>query len=168
MSHEPIDAAELDRLVREHLPAAVRFATRLTGRTETAEDIVQEALLRVARKYRSFRGEASFRTWLFRIIVNVVRDRPKRHREQPYEDSEVPDTTAARLSAEALSHLIARYVSRLPPRQREVIVLTVYEELSIPETAKLLDMTEQNVHATLHVARRRLRAELSDQLLEKS
>jgi RNA polymerase sigma-70 factor, ECF subfamily len=168
MSHEPIEAEDLDRLIREHLPAAVRFATRLTGQTETAEDIVQEALLHVARKYRSFRGESSFRTWLFRIIVNVFRDRPRRHKEQPYEDSEVPDTTASRLSAEELSHLIARHVSRLPPRQREVIVLTVYEELSIAETAKLLDMTEQNVHATLHIARRRLKEQLSDQLLEKS
>lgn len=168
MSHEPLDADDLDRLVREHLPAAVRFATRLTGRTETAEDVVQDALLRVARKYRTFRGDSSFRTWLFRIIVNVIRDRPRRQREQPLADSAVPDTTTSRLSADELSHLIAHHVSRLPPRQREVIVLTVYEELSIPETAKLLDITEQNVHAALYVARRRLKEELSDQLLEKS
>lgn len=171
MSHEPIDADDLDRLVREHLPAALRFATRLTGQTETAEDIVQETLLRVARKYRTFRGDSQFRTWLFRIIINVFRDQPTRSQEHPLPPEAVPsvlDSPATSLLADELRQQIAQHVSRLPPRQREVIVLTVYEGLSIAETAKLLEMTSQNVHATLHVARSRLREELSDLLIEKS
>ena len=170
MSHEPIDARDLDRLVREHLPAAVRFATRLTGHTQAAEDIVQEALLRVSQKYHTFRGESSFRTWLFQIIVNVFRDQPRRQTERSLEpgvSDAVPDTTASGLMAEELSRAIAHRVSQLPPRQREVMVLTVYEELSIAAAATLLETTEQNVHALLHVARRRLREELSELLLEK-
>ena len=170
MSHEPIDARDLDRLVREHLPAAGRFATRLTGHTQAAEDIVQEALLRVARKYRTFRGESSFRTWLFQIIVNVFRDQPQRPSEcalEPGVSDAVADTTSSALMAEELNRAIAQRVSQLPPRQREVMVLTVYEELSITATAILLETTEQNVHALLHVARRRLREELSELLLEK-
>jgi DNA-directed RNA polymerase specialized sigma24 family protein len=48
------DSSELDRLVREHLPSALRFAVRLTGDLDTAEDLVQEALLRAARACRRF------------------------------------------------------------------------------------------------------------------
>src|SRR5579862_3665171 len=72
---------DLDRLVTEHLGSALRFATRLTGRVDAAEDIVQEALLRVARSWKSFRGQAEFRTWLFRIVINVFRDRLARTRQ---------------------------------------------------------------------------------------
>ncbi|MBX3439082.1 MAG: RNA polymerase sigma factor [Planctomycetaceae bacterium] len=171
MSHEPIDADDLDRLVREHLVAAVRFATRLTGCPDAAEEVVQEALLRVARHFRRFRGKSSFRTWFFQIVVNVFRDRPV-SRTESHEVVEVSaidgDSATAMLMAEETSALIAREVSRLPPRQREVIVLTVYEGVSISETAELLAITEQNVHASLHLARRRLREQLADHLLEKS
>lgn len=171
MNHSPIEADDLDGLVRVHLPAALRFAIRLTGRTDAAEDIVQETLLRVAQKHRTFRGDSRFRTWLFQIIINVFRDQPKRPREQHLSAEtapSIPDGSATSLLADELRERIAQHVSRLPPRQREVIVLTVYEELSIAETARLLQTSEQNVHATLHVARSRLREELSDLMIEKS
>ena len=66
---------ELDRLVTQNLSAALHFATRLTGSLDAAEDVLQEALVRVARSWKSFRKEAEFRTWLFRIVINVFRDR---------------------------------------------------------------------------------------------
>ena len=75
------ESNELDRLVTQNLSAALRFATRLTGTLDAAEDVLQEALVRVARSWKSFRKEAEFRTWLFRIVINVFRDRcavPKR------------------------------------------------------------------------------------------
>ncbi|MFO1092387.1 MAG: RNA polymerase sigma factor [Planctomycetaceae bacterium] len=171
MRHDPIDADDLDRLVREHLPAALQFAVRLTGRIESAEDIVQEALLRVARNYQTFRGDSRFRTWLFQIIINVFRDQSKRPQEEPLPPEAVPavlDFSATSLLANELRQQIAEHVSRLPPRQREVLVLTVYEGLSVAETARVLEMSTQNVHATLHMARSRLRVELSHLLIEKS
>ncbi|HEV8003265.1 MAG TPA: sigma factor, partial [Planctomycetaceae bacterium] len=56
------DQLELDRLVSEHLSAALRFATRLTGDVDAAEDVLQEALVRVARSWKTFRREAQFQT----------------------------------------------------------------------------------------------------------
>src|SRR4051794_6345658 len=58
------DHDSFDRLMREHLPAAHRFAMRLTGEPHEAEEVLQDALLRVARSWQTFRGESSFRTWL--------------------------------------------------------------------------------------------------------
>jgi hypothetical protein len=69
------DPDSFDRLMREHLPAAQRFAMRLTGDPHEAEEVVQDALLRVARSWQTFRGEASFRTWMLRIVIHAAHDR---------------------------------------------------------------------------------------------
>ena len=57
---------------------ALRMALRLSGDADTAEDLVQETLCRVLRQWRTYRGEASFRSWLLQILVNVDRDRRRR------------------------------------------------------------------------------------------
>jgi RNA polymerase sigma-70 factor (ECF subfamily) len=66
------DSSELDRLAQEHMPAALRFAVRLTADREAAEDLVQDALLRVARGWQKFRGDSTFRTWFFRVLTELL------------------------------------------------------------------------------------------------
>jgi RNA polymerase sigma-70 factor (ECF subfamily) len=153
----------LDRLVVQHLPAAMRFAVRLTGRTDTAEDLLQDALVRVARAGDTYRGEASFRTWLFRILINVFRDRLKKRSEESLAADEhaarSPSPPQAAMAAE-LGSRIAELVSSLPPRQREVLVLTVYENLPAAEVAEIVGISETNVRSTLYAARCRLRQQL--------
>lgn len=157
----------LDRLVAEHLPQALGFATRLCGDPDRAEEIVQEALLRVVRSWQSFRGEAAFRTWLFRIVINVFRDhRAKADAALPIDQGgpdaidAAPGPPAAAMAAE-LGELVAGEVSRLPPRQREVLVLVGYEGLATREVAELLGTSEANVHSNLWAARARLKARLA-------
>jgi RNA polymerase sigma-70 factor (ECF subfamily) len=163
---------ELDRLVTQNLSAALSFATRLTGAPDAAEDVLQEGLVRVARSWKTFRKEAEFRTWLFRIVINVFRDRLAR--AKPPEQSEFDELAdhrggdpASELQTSELGELIAARVSALPTRQREVMVLTAFEGFSPKETAKLLSISEANVHATLGVARERLRKELASYLIER-
>lgn len=156
----------LDALVREHLPAAVRLAYRLAGDRDLADDVVQESLLKVARSWLSFRREATFRTWLFRIIVNTFRDQQRRRAPPDSLDHEPADrkgTTA--LDALLLQELTQRVNERakeLPPRQREVFVLMVYEEMTARETAKVLGITEANVHSTLRLVRNALKPVVDD------
>ena len=164
------DSAGLDRLVSGHLSEMLRFATRLTGDPETAEEVVQEALVRVVRSWKSFRGEAQFRTWLLRIVINAFRDQLAARRQTEDLREEVPDwreaDPASAVLAGELRRLIAARVSALPPRQREVLVLVTYEGLSTREVAEVLGISEANVYATLHVARKRLRKELAAHLGE--
>jgi RNA polymerase sigma-70 factor (ECF subfamily) len=163
---------DLDRLVGLHLPSALRFATRLTGDPDSAEDLVQDALVRVARGWSSFRGESEFRTWLFRIVINAFRDRLTSTRSAnlvlPGDLADRRETDPA-LTAEhlELGQLVGRQVSALPPRQREVIVLIAFEGLSVRQVATMLDITEANVHATLRVARERLRRQLAPYFVRK-
>ncbi len=162
------NSPSLDELVLALLPDALRFATRLTGDVHEAEEVVGEALLRAVRSWPSFRGESAFRTWLWRVVLNVFRDRLRTRRGCDAglaEAAEAVDTSAcepidAALSAE-LGVLVAKEVSQLPPRQREVLVLAVYEGLSTAEIAIAAEISEANVHATLSVARARLKQRLA-------
>jgi RNA polymerase sigma-70 factor (ECF subfamily) len=165
------DRDSFDRLMREHLRAAQRFATRLTGEPHEAEEVVQDALLRVARSWRTFRGESSFRTWLLRIVIHAAHDR-RTTRAVPVTLAEDPPDKGAGVdpavlaSAADLGERIARLVSALPLRQREALVLTAYEGLSVAEAATVLQTTEQNVRTNVHFARRKLRERLGDVLEE--
>jgi RNA polymerase sigma-70 factor, ECF subfamily len=162
----------LDRLVRENLPATLRFATRLAGDIESGEELVQEALLRAVRRWGTFRGEAEFRTWLFRIVINVFRDRLRASKsalmttdEQSVELADQPCHGPAAWAAHTeLSELIAREVSRLPPRQREVLTLIVFEELSADEVSTIVGISIANVYSTLSAARARLKTRLEPYL----
>ncbi|MEX2118426.1 MAG: RNA polymerase sigma factor [Pirellulales bacterium] len=164
------DNAALDRLVLEHLSGALRFATRLTGDADAAEEVVQEALAKVAGGWAAFRGEAAFRTWLFRIVLNVFRDRRRPPTVEPLADdlgdSRAIDPASAAMAGE-LGTLIARHVSSLPARQREVLVLVAYEGFSTSEVAAAVGISEANVHSTLHAARNRLKRQLAAYLAER-
>ena len=167
------DRTIFDQLVLEHLSAAHRFAVRLTGEPDEAEEVVQDALTRAAHGWRTYtgRGGATFRTWLFQVVVNAFRDRlgrAGRRQEELTEqlpDPRAPDPAAAAEAGE-LAELTARLVSGLPPRQREVLVLCAYENLSALEVADVLGISHQNVRTCLHLARERLRQQLAPYLGE--
>jgi RNA polymerase sigma-70 factor (ECF subfamily) len=156
----PIDRNEVDRLVVEHLPAALRLAVRLTGDAHTAEDVVQESLCRVLRRYRSYRGEAAFKTWMLQIVLNVDRDRRRRQRDvQPLETSQAITKAASPLEQAAAGELqtnVNAAIDRLPERQREVALLSLGEGLPARDVAHILNTTESNVHTCLHLARKRI------------
>jgi len=154
----PIDRNAVDRRVVEHLPAALRFALRLTGDAHTAEDVVQEALCLALRRWKSYRGEASFRTWMLQIVLNVDRDRRRRQRKVgPLPEAELicnlplPPELAA---AGELHASVRAAIDRLPGRQREVALLSLGEGLPAREVACVLEITEANVHTCLHLARK--------------
>jgi RNA polymerase sigma-70 factor (ECF subfamily) len=167
-----VDRDTFDRLMLEHLSGALRFAIRLLGDPHEAEYLVQDAMLRAARNWQSFRGQSSFRTWLFQIVINAFRDRLRAKRataeviDDEVADGRSTDPLMATQGAE-LAEIVAKLVSSLPPRQREVLVLLTYEQVSVAEAARLLVTSEQNVRTNLHFAREKLKKELGAYLSEK-
>jgi RNA polymerase sigma-70 factor (ECF subfamily) len=156
----PIDRHTVDQLVVEHLPAALRLATRLAGDVHVADDVVQEALCRVLSGWRGFRGEATFRTWMLQIVVNVDRDRRRRLRESV--DLQMVDVVSPNAepnehaSVAELSANIRAAIENLPDRQREVAVLLLGQGLAVAEVAQILEVSPANVHTCLHLARKRI------------
>ncbi|MEX0937732.1 MAG: RNA polymerase sigma factor [Pirellulales bacterium] len=154
----PVDRSLVDRLVVEHLPAGLHFALRLTGNEHSAEDVMQEALCRVLRQWRSFRSEASFKTWLFQIVVNVDRDRRRRRTFETLDREPACPLAepADRLAVDEMDHRVRDEIGRLPDRQREVAILCLGEGMRAEEVATILGITEPNVHSSLHLARKRI------------
>ena len=148
----------------DHLSAAHRFAIRLVHDPAEAEDLVQEAMLRASTHWRSFRGTSAFTTWLIQIVVNVFRDRLRRRGDEALAidpiDARQIDPLASSASAE-IGEIIAGAVSTLPPRQREVLVLVAYENLSVTDAADVLGITAGNARTNLHLARERLKLQLA-------
>jgi RNA polymerase sigma-70 factor (ECF subfamily) len=163
-----VDRDAFDRLILATLPAAQRFAVRLCGDPAAGEDLLHEALVRAAARWRTFRGDGPFKAWLFQIVVNAFRDdlrRAGRHGEiAPLDERNAAAGSidpAALAAGKEIAEVVARHVSALPTRQREVLVLVAYEEMSPREAARVLGISESNARANLHFARERLKRQLA-------
>ena len=156
-----------DRLLLDHLPAAQRFAIRLTGNAHAAEDLLHDAIVRAMSACERFEGRSSFTTWLFQIVVNCFRDRLKAKSMEQTEIEMVDlksEDPSGPVSQQELGERVAQHVSALPPRQREVIVLVVFENMSVWDVADVLGISETNVRVNLCLARERLKKEFANYL----
>ena len=156
-------------LLEEHVPRVYRFALRLTGDRHQAEDLTQETFLRAWRGRKRLRDPDALRLWLFKIAVNVWRDRTRRARRAPrptdasLDDREGPAVSPVEQAAqheEAARALAA--IDSLPPRQREVLYLCACEELSIGQIAEVLQVSPEAVKSSLSLARKGMRCKLGD------
>ncbi len=167
------DARAFDDLVRLHADAVYRFAVRLTGRPDEAEDVAQETFARALRHASEFRREARFRTWLFRIAINIQRDTARRRAASPFaapsdeaflEPLALPAESDVSRRAEAREHaaLVRTLVDRLPEMQREALILRVFEELPHAEIAEILGISVGAAKMNLLHARKKLSAWLGE------
>ncbi|MFO6448833.1 sigma-70 family RNA polymerase sigma factor [Erythrobacter sp. NE805] len=169
------DPEALREVIAAHAARLHRIAWRMTGDTAEAEDIVQEALLRLwdqapriaERHPPGSRVAAGLRLggWLQRVATNLAIDRLRRARrlaegEVPERADEAPlaDATVAARQEGALARAL---IAALPERQRAAIVLTYYEELPNAEAAAALDMNIKAFESLLHRARAALRQVLA-------
>src|ERR1700691_1166106 len=170
--HEPArsqaEEATLAALVSQYSGTLYRVAYSVLRNASDAEDAVQEAFLRVLR-HRDTLGEVrDQRVWLIRIVWNIVLDRKRRAKTRPETDdvSELARVLpASGLSAEqraaAAQHhaYVLGCVESLPIKEREVLMLSAFVELSSVEIAAVLGITESSVRSRLFRARN-LMAEL--------
>jgi RNA polymerase sigma-70 factor (ECF subfamily) len=127
-------------LVDRHLQPCLRFATRMLGNRHDAEDATQESLLRAYRALATYDESASFRTWLFAILVNRCRTsllQRSRYVKRVLTDDDAmrSATTGDNAAAMELRIEIARAVAQLDPDQREAFLLKHVEQLGYEEMA---------------------------------
>jgi RNA polymerase sigma-70 factor, ECF subfamily len=148
-------------LAERHAGAALRLARRVLRNDAAAEDIVQDALLRVWINAPRWRPEAAFRTWLYRIVVNLCLNARRRAPDLPLDAAEqIADPRSAadeQLRLRERDHHLAAAIDALPPRQRAGVVLTYQEGLSNADVAEVLDTSVSSVETLLVRARRTLR-----------
>jgi len=155
-------------LARRYTPLAVRLARRVTGNNADAEEVAQEALLRVWINAPRWRPLASFRTWFYRIVVNLCLNRRRRAPFLPIEaaaDAADPGADAVeRIERREEQRALAQAIAALPMRQRAVIALTYHEGLSNAESAAALGTSVSAVETLLVRAKRALREKLGTML----
>jgi RNA polymerase sigma-70 factor, ECF subfamily len=151
-------------LAQRHAAGAHRVARRIVGNEALAEDIVQDAFLRVWVNAPRWRPDAAFRTWLYRIVINLCLNTKRRPADLPLTMAgdpvdPAPDAGAV-LELRGRDETLAAAVDRLPARQRAAIVLTYQEGLGNAEAAAVLGTSVSGVETLLVRARRSLREAL--------
>jgi RNA polymerase sigma-70 factor (ECF subfamily) len=160
----------LHELLEQHVTPVFRFALRLTGDGEAAEDLTQETMMRAWRNRARLREPQAARVWLFRIAVNAWRDQLRRRKSRPvvHLDAEPASPGASFDPARDLHRredvdAALAALDALPARQRDVLYLHACEGLSNAHIAEVLGINTGAVKASLSVARQRIRALLEPQ-----
>jgi RNA polymerase sigma-70 factor (ECF subfamily) len=170
------DLAAFNDLVRRYEKQVYNFAYRLTGNYDDANDVAQDAFLRVFNAIGSFRGEASFSTWLFRITTNVFLDERKRARAHPNasldEYLELEESSVARqiedpsptpeavLEQSERAEILQKAIGGLPEYQRAMVTLYHGQQKSYEEIAEIMDLPIGTVKSRLNRARLALKEKL--------
>jgi RNA polymerase sigma-70 factor (ECF subfamily) len=178
------DADAFEALFRRYGPRVLRQALHLLGSEAKAEEVVQEVFLALYEKVSTFRGDARFSTWLYRLTANAALSRLRRrqHRPEASMDDYLPrfrddghhlvrpvvdwSQDLERHCAQAeLRQLLWQAIEALAPLDRAVLVLSDFEELSNRDIGDVLGLSVPAVKARLHRARLCLRGKLAAALL---
>jgi RNA polymerase sigma factor (sigma-70 family) len=161
------DRAAAEALIERHYDAIARFFTTKAG--EHAEDLTQRAFLVCARSVERFRGDGSFRAFLFGIARNVlyehIRGRIRDRKNEPdFNESSIADLNPGVLtlaSRRADQRLLVQALQRIPLELQLLLELYYWEELGLAELAEVLGVPEGTVKSRLFRARRLLREAMS-------
>ncbi len=160
------DGGAVETLIRAHQNALYAFMLRMSGRPETAEDVVQEAFVRVLKNLDRFDPRFRFSTWLFTIAKRLYMNQVQKH--SPSFESEIvecwqgssDEPEAPIVHAEVLSNAreaIDEALLTLNPQQREIVLLFHQQNWPISDIAEHLNMPEGTIKSHLHRARKRMR-----------
>jgi RNA polymerase sigma-70 factor (ECF subfamily) len=163
------DRAAFAALAERHYDRLHALAWRWSGARNEAEDIAQEAMVKIAGAIRGFRGDCAFSTWAYRIAyttaIDHIRARNKIVPLAPEQmqalteaaDCDPPGDAGAGLETE---RELWRAVRALPEQQRDAVLLVYGEEMSHAQAATLMGCSEKTVSWHLHAARKRLKTTL--------
>jgi RNA polymerase sigma-70 factor (ECF subfamily) len=167
-------------LVRRHQDRAFNLAYQMVRNREDALDVAQEAFTRAYTSLPTFKGDATFSTWLHRIVVNLAIDSLRRRRrggeatyddarglpEEPEADLPAGEDPVTVLEAKQTRALLARGIEQLPPAQRAVVILREIEGMSYEEIAQAVGCNPGTVMSRLFYARRKLQQILKAHLAD--
>jgi RNA polymerase sigma-70 factor (ECF subfamily) len=174
-----VDARAFEQIMRQHNRMLFRTARAILGDDSEAEDALQEAYVQAYHSLESFRGDAKLSTWLARIVANeaLMRLRKQKRRAeivpiQPAAGQELeqvsdtdmnnaPDTSAER---KEMRLLLEAQIDALPDAYRTVFMLRAVEELSVEETADVLEIPQATVRTRFFRARSLLRESLAQKI----
>jgi len=159
------------QLVKEHQLFLYNLALRAVSNSQEAQDVTQETFIRAWKGIKNFRGESGFRTWLYRILMNLCYDRyhrlyvEKNHLSIENEDLEIPvGSMLDHISDQSeLREFIHQQLNKLPEVYRLVLSLRFQQDLSYQEISEVMEMPIGTVKTTIF----RAKAQLKELLVSK-
>ena len=141
------ERAAFDELVMRHREQVCATAYRMVRNAETAEEIGQEAFIRAFRGLGKFRQKANFKTWLYRISMNLCYDEFSRRKKATELNPQAGGATAGatvdapheRLASEERKQWLEREIETLPFKQKSTLTLRIFQEMSFKEIGRALD-----------------------------
>lgn len=137
------ERAAFDELVMRHREQVCATAYRMVGNAETAEEIAQETFIRAFKGLRSFRRKANFKTWLYRITMNLCYDEFSRRKREAELNPGAGSAAAAEaphenLEREERRRWLERRIEALPFKQKSTLTLRIFREMSFKEIGRTL------------------------------
>lgn len=163
---------QFESLAFPHLDALYRTALRMSADRVTAEDVVQETVLRAWKNFRQFQAGTNFKAWIFTILSNTYINEYRRRERGPlvtdFVDHEPAEEESARLTAEEIRGLAdqlgdeaAKALAKVPAPLKIIFLLSTFEQLTYKEIAEVLGIPIGTVMSRLFRAREILRRELA-------
>lgn len=152
---------DFDALFRAEFPKLVAIGFGMTGNREVARDLAQETMARAHRHWGSMADIDVPEAWLRTVMKNLTTDHFRRAASERAAVKRL-STPSVEERATSPESRLAEFVAVLPERQREVVVLFYVDDLSVAQTARVLDMAEGTVKSMLWKARRRLKNYLKE------
>lgn len=153
---------ELEELYRQEYARFLRVALATVGSRDAAVEVVQEAFARALRSRHTFRRDGRLEGWVWRIVTNVALTESKRLAAARAEELDEAAEATTNGTATTVPELRAA-IALLPERQRQVLFLRHYAELSYDEIADVLGIARGTVSATLHAARAALEPAVAEE-----
>ena len=168
---QPDPPLSFEQIATEISPSLVRYLQRYTGDQSTADDLLQETLMRIARGLPDFAGRSSVKTWAFSIATRVAADyfrSPGRrvHVVDVDEATKLPDADRnvdERIVADEMNACVRQVIDSLPGDYRSALVLHELEGLTAQQVAEICDCSLEAAKIRIHRARLRLKAALQQQ-----
>ena len=167
------DSLAIERLVQSHQQDVYRLALSILDDSDEADDVTQEVFVSALRALESFHGNASFKTWLFSITINLCRTRLKRHKNRGrlhltlQSLFQLRGEQAHRPEEETLQNesddALWRAIHALDDKHRLPIVLRYYHDMPVADIAGMLRVPVGTIHSRLNHARERLRVLLREE-----
>lgn len=156
---------DIDRIVQEYGDSVLRMCYLYLKDYQLAEDVTQETFIKVYEKIDTFRHDASVKTWIMAIAINLCKNQMRTHWFRRTSLEHLPEPEAKDAYGEVLkNHVISKAIMRLQPKYREIILLYYYQELSVKEISNILGMKEATVLQRMKRAREQLKPFLKEVL----
>lgn len=161
------DRSAFAQLLARHYDRVFGLCWRLTGSRADAEDLTQDICAALPGKLHSFRAEARFSTWLYRVAVNAAHDRRRRAATHAraalgWGEWEV-NRQAAMAEAEDAQDWLVAAMTRLPPELRDTVALTLGEDLTQAEAAAILGLSEGTIAWRMAEVKKHLRKQAAEE-----